>query len=162
MGRPKSKTSPRMQNAAAKLEKALALRATGHSWAEIAHSVGYRSGNVARDTVSKALKKRARESVDELVAVEDEKMRLLERAGFEGIARGELENIPRIVGVMQRRAQLLGLDKKNQADDYSTVDQWLEGVAHIDMDDVEDLTPDEIAEFEADDPDALLDEEDDE
>ncbi|EME65366.1 hypothetical protein G352_10282 [Rhodococcus ruber BKS 20-38] len=149
-----------MLNAAAKLEKALALRATGHSWAEIAHSVGYRSGSVARTTVSKALKKRERDSVDELVAVEAEKMRLLERAGFEGIARGELENIPRIVGVMQRRAAMLGLDKKNQADDYSMVDQWLQGV--IGEDDLDIEEPDELAEFEADDPDSLLDEEDDE
>ncbi|WP_418345482.1 hypothetical protein [Rhodococcus pyridinivorans] len=163
MGRPKSKTSPRMLNAAAKLEQALALRATGHSWPEIAHKVGYRSGKVAYETVRKALRKRERDSIDELVAVEEEKMRLLERAGFEGIARGELENIARVVSVMTRRATMLGLDAKNRSEDYSVIDQWLAGVASIDADEVADLDiadPEDLG-IDTDDEDDVPDELDD-
>lgn len=147
MGRPTSKTSPRMLSAAAKLEQALALRATGHSWREIAHKVGYRSDKSARRAVRDALKKRERDSIDELVAIEEEKLRLLERAGFESIARGEAESIPRVVGVMARRAAMLGLDAKNRTEDYSVIDQWLEGVASLDDDELADLDIEEPEEL---------------
>ncbi len=97
-------------NAHDKQLQALELRKAGVSYAAIAQRLGYRSGSGAHAAVGAALKRTQQEPADEVRRLELERLdgMLLAIAGQ--IKGGNQGAIDRALGIMARRAKLLGLD----------------------------------------------------
>lgn len=120
-------------NAAVRQLQAVELRIKGHTWEQIAHLCGYKGGKAtAYNVVNAALKATRREKVEELRVLEverldalllaiwpdavhereqpvdgdDEETRKTKRRG------ANLWAVDRVLGIMERRARLLGLDAR--------------------------------------------------
>ena len=120
-GRGESLHSPRRVDAQVRAAKAVEMRAHGHSYCEIAQTLGYKSPNVAYNAVVRTLNKVAAESVETLRQMEDkrldEKHRVLAPLMKPGAETGlpSMHAIALDLKVQERRARLHGLDAPVQA-----------------------------------------------
>lgn len=109
---PSHKTGPNALTMAEKVQKALTLRQSGASYAEIARAMGT-STSRAHQYVTKALAewREARiEAAEEIASTEMSRIDLIQRSIWAQALRGDLAAIDRIIKLMERRAKLLGLD----------------------------------------------------
>src|SRR5690348_9182032 len=92
--------------------EALELRKAGHSYAAIAAKLGYSNQGAAYKAVKRALDRTLQEPADELRRVEVERLDDLLAGLWDKAKGGNLWAVDRALAIMQRRAELLGLDAK--------------------------------------------------
>ena len=86
------------------------LAAQGMSYDAIAQAVGYTNRGGAYKAVSAALRAQQAPAVDELRALEVERLDALQRAFWDAALEGDLRAVDRVLRVIQARVRLLGLD----------------------------------------------------
>jgi hypothetical protein len=87
------------------------LRRAGCTWDDVARQVGYADGNSALHAYERAIKRTLRTAgVDEMRALEGERLDRMQRAAWGKAITGDLPAIHTVIRVMERRAKLFGLD----------------------------------------------------
>lgn len=89
--------------------KALDLRLLGYSHDRIARELGYAHRSAAKKAIDRALAGIPREAAKQLRDIELERLDLAQRSLADGIVRGNLGAIDRLLRIMDHRAKLLGL-----------------------------------------------------
>lgn len=92
--------------------QALELRKQGASYDQIAHAMNT-GKDYAYKLVIRGLKRidtKMREGLDEMVRLEVERLDAMLRAVWTKAREGDLKAVDRVLRIMQRRADLLGLD----------------------------------------------------
>ncbi len=95
---------------AEKERQALQLRKAGATYEAIAKALGYADKTGARACVQRALKETIQEPADELRRLECERLDELLKALWPAALNGHTRSVEIALGVMDRRARLLGLD----------------------------------------------------
>lgn len=96
--------------AAEREKRAVALRITGMSYEQIASDMQLANASVAWKIVQRALKRSVAESVDELRTLDAQRLDVLLAAIWDKAKEGRLFAVDRALLILQRRAELLGLD----------------------------------------------------
>lgn len=96
--------------------RALELRLTGMEYEDIAAQLGYADRATAFKACRAVLARREYESADEMRAIEGAKLNKLETTLWALVDNGDLAAIDRLIKVMQRRANLYGLDLAGRVD----------------------------------------------
>jgi len=96
--------------AAERQARALGLRKAGHGSATIARALGYASASGAHKAVDTALRALVAEPAAELRALELARLDELLAGLWAEARRGNVAKVDRVLKIMQRRADLLGLD----------------------------------------------------
>lgn len=94
-----------------KRARAVELVAQGESYDEVARAVGYSHRGSAHRAVSKALREREVEAVDELRALELLRLDALQAALWDDAMRGDAVAATSILRIIGQRARLLGLQQ---------------------------------------------------
>lgn len=97
-------------DAAQKQRQALELRKAGVGYVAIAQKLGYSGPSGAHKAVTTALRKTIQEPADDLRTLELERLDRMQAALWEQVQKGHQGAIDRVLKIMQRRADLLGLD----------------------------------------------------
>jgi hypothetical protein len=108
------KTAPAVISAKERAAEALRLRKAGCGFDEIARKAGYASRQAAHDAVRRAIREILREPVEELVALDVERLDQLWQANFPAALEGDAQALAGCLRIMERRAKLLGLDAAAQ------------------------------------------------
>jgi len=108
------KTAPATIAAKEKAAEALRLRKAGCGFDEIAQRAGYNSRQSAHNAVCRAIREILREPVEELVALDVERLDQLWQANFPAALEGDAQALAGCLRIMERRAKLLGLDAAAQ------------------------------------------------
>lgn len=108
MGEPKA--SERRIEAVERQRKAVELRKAGMSYEAIADELGYAGKSGAYKAVSSALTRTLQEPADELRALELARLDDMLKGLWVNARKGNVYAIDRVLKIMQRRAELLGLD----------------------------------------------------
>ena len=136
---PESKTSERRLSAAQKRVRALELRTEGKTFQQIADELKYRSKASAYDAVTKGLEETLQEPADALRRVESERLdRMLEGLWPKAI-KGDTWSVDRVLGIMDRRAKLFGLDKPPSENLADEAQKYLD-LVHMARRDAKDLS----------------------
>ena len=112
-GKGESADSPRRVQAKLRAAEALELRAGGAEYAVIAQRLGYSNPSGAWDAVDRALKATLQEPADKLRKLELRRLDAMWLRAWTRFAGGGLDAGaagPLCLKIMQRRAELLGLD----------------------------------------------------
>ena len=96
--------------------QALQLRLQGLEYAEIAERLGYADKASAYVAIRDLIARHSYEGVDEMRTVEGMKLNKLEAKLWDLVDAGDLAAIDRLIKVMQRRANLYGLDLAGRVD----------------------------------------------
>jgi len=96
--------------AAERQARALGLRKAGHGYATIARELGYASASGAHKAVDTALRALVAEPAAELRALDLARLDELLVGLWIDARRGNVAKVDRVLKIMQRRADLLGLD----------------------------------------------------
>jgi hypothetical protein len=110
-----TRTGKKQVEQAERRRHALALRAAGVGYEDIAKQVGLSGPGPAYKIVQAALKATYREPADEVRKLELERLDRLTLALWQRAKGGESEAIDRVLKLMDRRAKLLGLDVSKPA-----------------------------------------------
>ena len=108
-----------------KRARAVELLIDGHSYEEIARRVGYAHRGSAYKAVSKALDERVAHGVDELRALEVERLDALQAALWESALAGDGRSVMAILRVIECRIRLLGLGRPETTLGPGKQEQWL-------------------------------------
>lgn len=95
---------------AEKQRQALELRKAGATFEQIAKQLGYANGGGAYKVVQAGLKALVQQPADEVRQLEVERLDAMLRALWPDAMSGKPQVIDRCLGIMDRRAKLLGLD----------------------------------------------------
>ncbi len=120
-------TQPRMK-ATERQARALEMRKAGYTYPEIAAAVGYAGKASAYRAVDAALKKTLQEPADELRVMEAERLDAMLLGLWEKATTGDTWSVDRVLGIMERRARLLGLDRPPEHDWTAATGSFLAGV----------------------------------
>lgn len=112
-----AKTSASRLQAAAREREVLALRMAGATYVQIAEKLGITPSGAYRVAarVLERLKAEANEQAEELRQVEADRLDALQLAVWPLATRGNLGAVDRVLRIMARRADLLGLDAPARA-----------------------------------------------
>jgi hypothetical protein len=113
------------QNAVEALDrtmKALELRKAGVEYGEIARALGFKWKSGAFAAVKRALKEVKREPCKELITLEAERLDKMQTALWAKAQHGDYGAVDRILNIMKRRAELLGLDAPEKQDVSGTLE----------------------------------------
>lgn len=91
--------------------RAVAMRAAGRSYADIADALDYSSADTARKSVAALLDRVESDAADELRLLEGRRLDLLQAAVWPSALEGHLPAVDRVVRISERRARLFGLDR---------------------------------------------------
>lgn len=123
-------------NRAQRITLATKMRIEGHEWETIAAVCGIRGGKgAAYNLVNEALKIERREATEELRTLEALRLNALLAVYYPKALEGDGWSLDRVLRIMERRAQLLGLDAQAAQENAPTVIQriyppsWMEGAA---------------------------------
>lgn len=116
---PTNKAEQRKFSATERQAEALRLRAGGMEFEHIAEKLGYRSKSGAYNAVMAGLKKTLQEPADELRTMEAERLDRMLAGLWEPAVSGHTWSVDRVLAIMDRRAKLLGLDRKPDSDDVT-------------------------------------------
>lgn len=105
-----SRTSPRRVETVERKRQALELRKAGATYDQIAATVGFANRGGAYKAVKAGIREILREPAEEVIQLECARLDEMLRALWPGVMRGDPVSIQRALGVMERRARLLGLD----------------------------------------------------
>ena len=121
-----SRTGKGKLSATQKQAEALRLRTQGKPFDEIARILEYRSISGAHKAVTTGLQKTLQEPADELRKMEAERLdRMLEGLWDKAIS-GDTWSVDRVLGIMDRRAKLFGLDYSGQDDPAEAAQRYLD------------------------------------
>ena len=98
--------------AAARALQALELRKAGATYEAIARACGYASGSGAYKAVQRELQRCMQEPADDVRRLEIMRLDDLYRAMAPKALKGDTWSVDRCLKIMERRAQLLGLDAR--------------------------------------------------
>ena len=87
------------------------LAAQGLSYDAIAEAVGYSGRGAAFKAVTAALRAQQAEAVDELRALEIQRLDALQRSCWDAALEGDIASVDRVLKVIAARVRLLGLDQ---------------------------------------------------
>jgi hypothetical protein len=96
------------------------LRLAGASWDEIAKALGYQSGPTAHQTVKRHTAQLAKQSAQELMELDLERLDQLQIVVWRSARQGDLKAIETVLKIMATRAKYLGLDKGAAYEDETT------------------------------------------
>lgn len=134
-------------SAAERARKAMLLRASRHSYDDIAKALGYANRSSAFNAVKRELAKIPREAAKELRVSELESLDIAERAIDKEVARGNLRAIDRKLKIMHSRALLTGLYEEavdtGVAEVKGVLAAWFGGLQAEVANDPDDEYPDE-------------------
>ena len=91
--------------------KAVRLAASGMDYTQIAQQLGYHDRSGAFKAISAALRAQQAEAVDELRALEIERLDALQRSCWDAALEGAIPAVDRVLKVIAARVRLLGLDQ---------------------------------------------------
>lgn len=114
----RNQESQPMQDSSVELRtiKALRLRALGYTYAEIAHEVGWANESSAYRAIKKALGRTIRDEARALVNLQLDRIDFaLMNAVMPKVQKGDLWAVDRLVTLLKRQAELLGLDAVAEA-----------------------------------------------
>ena len=94
----------------AKEDRALLFRTEGKGYKQIAQALGYSDASGAAKAVKRALARRPADDVEQARQVEVDRLDALICVLWPKATQGQLFTIDRVLAIMQRRAELLGLD----------------------------------------------------
>lgn len=114
MRRGESATSQRRLSAFERQLDALSLRARGLTYQQIGEALGYRDRSGAYLAVQGAMKRVSYTLEKDALSLDIERLNDLTRAIMPRALSGDLAAITAIVSIMERRAVLLGLDRRTQ------------------------------------------------
>lgn len=103
MGYKRSKLSK--QQIEKRRTQAIGLLAAGHTYQRIADQLGYSSRSTAYNDIKKTLTQQQHHAVEELRALELERLDTATRAIFQDVAKGDLKAIDALLKIMARRAR---------------------------------------------------------
>lgn len=109
--------------------QAVELRKAGGSFEEIARQLGYKDPSGAYRAVRTALRKTIQQPADELRQLEVARLDALLVGLWSDARKGDVAKIDRVLKIMQRRADLLGLDAPKRVDATIEVRQEAERLA---------------------------------
>lgn len=109
-GARESSTSVRRLGAVDRQAQALGMRLGGATYHNIAESLGYRSPSGAHKAVESALKATLQEPADAVRAIELSRLDRMIMAIWPQATKGSYEAIDRVLKIMVRRADYLGID----------------------------------------------------
>lgn len=118
----KSPHAPRRKQATSPITRAeefarvLDLRRTGMTLRAMATEMGYADHAGVLKLLRAAISDIPKEARDELIAIESERLELLQNATWEHALTGDPQSVAVALRVMERRASLLGLDAKRSVD----------------------------------------------
>lgn len=125
---PTNKAEQRKFTAAERQAEALRLRTRGMEFEQIAEDLGYRSKSGAYKAVMTGLKKTLQEPADELRTMEAERLDRMLAGLWDRAISGDTWSVDRVLAIMDRRARLLGLDRKSDSEDIGRLaDTFLAG-----------------------------------
>jgi hypothetical protein len=104
----------------AKALKILELRTQGLSFDGIAEQLGYKSGKHVRAAYARLMDKHEREDVENLRALQNERIEMAWRGLAPKIAQGRERAVEVGMKVLERQSRLMGLDKADQLVEKST------------------------------------------
>lgn len=96
------------------------LRLAGATWDEIANALGYQSGPTAHTTVKRHTANLAKQSAQELMELDLERLDMMQLVVWRQARQGDLKAIETVLKIMGTRAKYLGLDKGASYEDEST------------------------------------------
>ena len=114
------KTAPATIVAKEKASAALRLRKAGCGFDEIAQRVGYNSRQSAHNAVCRAIREILREPVEELVALDSERLDRLWQANFPAALEGNTDAVTCCLKILEKRWRLLGLDQPKPQESGAT------------------------------------------
>ena len=91
--------------------RAVAMRAAGRSYADIADALDYSSADTARKSVAGLLDRVESDAADELRTLEGRRLDMLQAAVWPAALEGHLPAVDRVVRISERRARLFGLNR---------------------------------------------------
>jgi hypothetical protein len=107
-----------------KARLAFELRKVGASYEDIADKLGYANAKSAESAIRNRLKKSYKpDEVEEVVQMELARLDALQLVAWRRAKEGDLAAIDRILKIMERRSQYLGLDRQQPKGDTTTVTQ---------------------------------------
>jgi hypothetical protein len=109
--------------------KALELAAQGLSYDEIARRAGFAHRGSAHRAVFKALDAREAENVDQLRALELDRLDALQASNWEKAVTGDHRSVLLVLRVIEARIRVLGLDRKHAGDGTPSLTSLLSGPA---------------------------------
>ena len=104
-----------------KAVEAVTLRRTGLSWREIADQLGYRDESGARKAATRLLGRVEVEAVGELRELEGQRLDALQAAHWNAALAGDVDSTKVVLGVIDRRCRLFGLNAPDRVEVGSTV-----------------------------------------
>lgn len=105
----------------AKAIEAVKLRRSGLPFREIAEQLGYADESGARKAVTRLLDRTEAESVDELRALEGARLDALQAAHWDAAVAGDTDAAKLVLGIVDRRCRLLGLNAPTAVSVSATV-----------------------------------------
>lgn len=103
-------------------KRCLELRLAGATYEDIGDVVGRHKANVYR-RIKKAIQEIPKSEVDELRALESERLSRVQRSVWRQALEGHLGAVDRVIKISERRSRLLGLDSPQRVDlEASSVD----------------------------------------
>ena len=96
--------------------RVLELRMEGRSLQEVADELGYADRSGAHRAITRALARHVHEAVDEMRTIEGARLDKVQAVLWPLVQAGDLAAIDRLLKVMQRRANLFGLDLAGRID----------------------------------------------
>lgn len=113
-------THPTKAASVEKQRKALELRKAGATVQQIADALGYANHSSASRAIKSALRATIQEPADELRVLECERLDAMMRAHWPAVMNGHVRSTEVVLRIMERRAELLGLDRKPPDDNGNT------------------------------------------
>jgi hypothetical protein len=95
---------------AEKEAKIIELRRTGATWELIAKAVGYANASGAYKAYQKAIGKIVAPKIEELRAIETDRLDRLQFAIWDRAKEGDIKAIDAVLRILDRRTRILGLD----------------------------------------------------
>lgn len=86
------------------------LRLAGATWDEIAEALGYQSGPTAHATVKRNTAQLAKQSREELMSLDLERLDMLQLVHWRAARQGDLKATEMVLKIMAMRSKYLGLD----------------------------------------------------
>lgn len=117
----------RRATAAEKRKQALELRRAGLTYDDIAAAVGYANKSVAYKSVKAAIADITRESAQELLSLELERLDDMQAGLYKGARSGDPAAVDRVLKIIDQRARFLGLYDRKVDDTSAEVRAALRG-----------------------------------
>lgn len=105
----------RRASIAQKRDRALKLRLAGATYQDIGTTMGVNKSTVKR-WIDKAIDGVDKENAKALIALENMRLDMAQRAIMPAVVNGQLGAVDRLVKIMERRARLNGLDAPQRVD----------------------------------------------